>query len=119
MTHRERTMSTSEEGSYGPRSNHPRYVYRYTSNEEGDKFAEGVAHRRTRSVLFGDEPKLEVAYDRSRHVIQICREGEETAEFDDRPQRFLFMERDPETGKTRPAMEWGSPVYYHLARQAE
>ena len=111
-------MSTPEEGSHGPRSNHPRYVLRYTLSGEGDKFAEGVARRRTRS--FGSEgaPKLEVDYDRSRHVIQITQEGEETAEFDNRPARFLLMDRDPETKKVKPVLEWGNPVYYYLAREA-
>ena len=78
-------------------------------------FAEGVAHRKTRSVLFGGEPKLEVAYDRSRHLIQINQEGEATAEFDDRPARFLCMDRNPITGKIAPVLERGRPVYYYLA----
>ncbi len=112
-------MSTPEEVFLEPRSNHPKYVLRYTCTEDGgdtfDLFAEGVADRRTRSVLFGDEPELEVAYDRSRHVIQINQEGEETAEFDDRPARFLFMDRNPCAGKIAPALENGRPVYYYLA----
>ena len=59
-------MSTPEEGSPAPRSNHPRYVFKYTCDGKGEAFAEGVARRRTRSALAGDEPKVEVAYDRSR-----------------------------------------------------
>ncbi len=51
----------------------------------------------------------------ARHVIQINQEGEETAEFDDRPARFLFMERNPCTGKVAPVLENGRPVYYYLA----
>jgi len=112
-------MSTPEEGSHGPRSNHPRYVFRYTSHEGGDKFAEGVARRRFREIVDDGDPKVEVSYDRSRHIIQIAQEEGQTAEFDDRPARFLFMEHDSQTGKTKPAMEWGSPVYYHLAREVE
>jgi hypothetical protein len=112
-------MSTPEHGSSVSRSNHPTYVIRYTCDGEGDKFAEGVARRRTRSSAAGGEPKLEVAYDRSRHVIQITQEGGETAEFEDRPARFLLMDRDPETGKMKPAMEWGCPVFYHLTREVE
>ena len=111
-------MSTPEEGSPGPRSNHPRYVLRYTLNGEGDKFAEGVARRRTRSFGAEGAPKLEVDYDRSRHVIQVTQEGEKTSEFDDRPARFLLMDRDPETNKVKPVLEWGDPVYYYLAREA-
>ncbi len=112
-------MRTPEEEFPGPRSNHPRYVYRYTGSLDGgdtcEMFAEGVADRRTRVVLFGDEPKLEVAYDCSCHVIQINQEREETAEFDVRPARFLFMERNTFTGKIAPVLERGRPVYYYLA----
>ncbi len=87
-------MSTPEEESSGPRTNHPKYVFRYTCHVEGEKFAQGVARRRTRSALADGAPKLEVAYDRSRHVIKITQEGEKTAEFDDRPARFLLRERN-------------------------
>jgi hypothetical protein len=92
-------MSTPEQGSSGSGSNHPKYVIRYTCHGEGDAFAEGIARRRTRSALAGGEAIAEVAYDRSRHVIQITQEGGETAEFDDRPARFLLMDRDPKTKK--------------------
>ena len=112
-------MSTPEEQFPGSRPSHPKYVFRYTSHEEGDQFAEGVARRKFRAIVDDGDPKVEVSYDRSRHIIQIAQEGGETAEFDDRPALFLFMERDPKTGKTKPAMEWGSPVHYHLAREAE
>ena len=112
-------MSTPEEELAESRSSHPKYVFRYTSHEHADQFAEAVARRRFRAIVDDRDPKVEVSYDRSRHIIQIAQEGGETSEFDDRPVRFLFMERDPETGKTKPAMEWGSPVYYHLAREAE
>ena len=112
-------MSTPEEEFPGSRSSHPKYVFRYTSHEDGDQFAEGDARRRFRAIVDDRDPKVEVSYDRSRHIIQIAQEGGETAEFDDRPARFLFMERDSQTGKMKPAMEWGSPVYYHLAREAE
>jgi len=112
-------MTTPDDQLIQSRSDHPRCVSRYTSHEEGDQFAEGVARRKFRAIVDDRDPKVEVSYDRSRHIIQIAREGEETAEYDDRTARFLFMEHDSETGKTKPAMEWGSPVYYHLAREAE
>ncbi len=97
------------EGEFsGSRSNHPKYVIRYTCDGEGDKFAEGIARRRTRAALAGNEPNVEVAYDRSRHVIQITREGEDTAEFEERPARFLLMDRDPRTKAVKPVLEWGS-----------
>jgi len=112
-------MSTPEEEFPGSRSSHPKYVFRYTCDVEGEKFAEGVARRRFRAIVDDGDPKVEVSYDRSRHIIRIAPEGGETADFDDRPARFLFMEHDSQTGKTKPAMEWGSPVYYHLAREVE
>jgi len=112
-------MSTPEEEFPGSRSSHPKYVFRYTSHEDGDQFAEGVARRRSRAIVDDRDPKVDVSFDRSRHIIQIAQEGGESAEFDDRPARFLFMEHDSETGKTKPAMEWGCPVYYYLAREAE
>ena len=70
-------MSTPEEGSPGPRSNHPRYVFRYTCDGKGEAFAEGTARRRPLSagVEADGEPKVEVAYDRSRHVIQEQKPG--------------------------------------------
>ncbi len=112
-------MSMSDDELIQSRSDHPRYVSRSTSHEDGDQFAEGDARRRFRAIVADRDPKVEVSYDRSRHIIQIAQEGGETAEFDDRPARFLFMERDSETGKMKPEMEWGNPVYYHLAREAE
>ncbi len=110
-------MSTPEEGSPGSGSNHPKYVYRYTLNGVGDYFAEGVARRRTRAALAGNEPNVEVAYDRSRHVIQITQEGDDTAEFEDRPARFLLMDRDPRTKAVKPVLECGNPVFYYLASE--
>ena len=112
-------MSTPEEGSPGSRSIYPKYVFRYTCHGEGEGFAEGIARRRTRSFEPDGAPKLEVDYERSRHVIKITQEGEKTAEFDDRPARFLLMDREPETKKVKPVMEWGNPVYYYLAREVE
>jgi hypothetical protein len=82
-------------------------------------FVESVVGVGWPQIADDGDPKVEVSYDRSRHIIRIGQEGGETAEFDDRPARFLFMEHDSQTGKTKPAMEWGSPVYYHLAREAE
>jgi hypothetical protein len=113
-------MSTPEQGSSGSGSNHPKYVIRYTCDGGGDAFALGIARRGPRSsgAEADGEPTVEVAYDRSRHVIQITEPGGETAEFDDRPARFLFMHRDPKTKKVKPVMERGNPVYYYLAREA-
>ena len=54
-------MSAPEEEFPGSRSNHPKYVLRYTCHGKDDLFAEGVARRRTRSFRVGGEPKVEVA----------------------------------------------------------
>jgi len=110
-------MSTPEEGSSVPRSNHPKYVVGYTCHGEVDKFAEGTAGRWARSFGADGGPKVEVAYDRSRHVIQITQAGGETAEFDDRPARFLLMDRDPVTKALEPVIIRGEPLYYYLARE--
>ena len=159
-------MCTPEEGSHGPRSNHPRYVLRYTLNGEGDKFAEGVARRGTRSfgaevcaeargglrplaprhpdhaggqrdgrvrtspadgelISQSDPPrkprpveiesKAEVKFDRARHVIKITHEGGKTAEFEERPIRFLVLDRNPVTKALEPVIIRGEPLYYYLA----
>src|SRR5271165_1735699 len=119
MTHKDRTMSMWEEEFLGSRSNHPKYLFRYTRHEDGDQFAQGVARRKFRALVDDRDPKVEVSYDRSRHIIQIAQEGGETAEFEDRPARFLLMDREPKTNKVKPEMEWGNPVYYYLAREVE
>src|SRR5271166_6411675 len=41
------------------------------------------------------EPKAEITFDRTRHVIKIKEPGGRTLEFDDRPMRFLVMDRNP------------------------
>jgi hypothetical protein len=112
-------MSTPEQGSSGSGSNHPKYVIRYTCHGEGDAFAEGIARRRPPSPRADadGEPKVEVAYDRSRHVIQITEPGGETAEFDDRPVRFLVMDRNLVTKALEPVIIRGEPLYYYLARE--
>jgi len=62
-------MSTPEEEFAASRSNHPKYVFRYTCHVEGEKFAQGVARRRARSFEADGAPKLEVDFDRSRPLI--------------------------------------------------
>ena len=117
MTHKDRTMSMWEEEFLGSRSNHPKYLFRYTRHEDGDQFAQGVARRKFRALVDDRDPKVEVSYDRSRHIIQIAQEGGETAEFEDRPARFLLMDRDPVTKALEPVIIRGEPLYYYLARE--
>ena len=63
------------------------------------------------------EPKFELAYDRSHHIIRITEPGGKTAEFDDRPTRFLVMTRNPGTRAPEPVIFGGEPLYYYLARE--
>ncbi len=53
----------------------------------------------------------------ARHIIQVTQEGGETAEFDDRPARFLVMDRNPVTKALEPVIIRGEPLYYYLARE--
>ncbi len=63
------------------------------------------------------EPKVDLTYDRSRHVIRIREPNGKTAEFDDRPVRFLVMDRNPVTKALEPVIIHGQPLYYYLARE--
>ena len=109
--------SIPEEEFPEPRANHPKYVSRYTCGEGEVRFAEHVARRRTRAVLFGGEPKLEVAYDRLRHVIRIREPNGKIAEFDDRPVRLLVMDRNPVTKALEPVTIHGQSLYDYQARE--
>ena len=55
-------MSTPEQEFPGSRSSHPKYVFRYTSHEDGDQFAQGVARRRFRAIVDDRDPKVEKAW---------------------------------------------------------
>ena len=72
---------------------------------------------RARLVEVKPEPKVEVTYDRARHIIKITQPGGKTAEFDDRPVRFLVMDRNPVTKALEPVIIRGEPLYYYLARE--
>ena len=63
------------------------------------------------------EPKVDLTYDRSRHVIRIRETNGKTAEFDDRPVRFLVLDRNPVTKALEPVIIHGEPLYYYLARE--
>jgi hypothetical protein len=104
-------MSTPNSGSDEPRLGYPATAITFVYDSKRDSIPEGDPRRKTCHV----EPKVEVAYDRSRHVIQITEPGGKTAEFDDRPVRYLLMVRDPKTKALKPVIEWGKPVCYYLA----
>ena len=48
--------------------------------------------------------------------VLTARDGN-VARFRDKPTRFLVVEPDPETGKLRPAVKYGEPVYLYLCRE--
>ena len=85
----------------------------FAYNSEHDAIPEGDPRRED----WPAEAKVEVAYDPSRHVIQITEPGGSMIEFEDRPVRYLLMIRDSKTKALKPVIERGKPVYYYLARE--
>jgi hypothetical protein len=59
-------------------------------------------------------PPVEIQHDRKRHRLRIVGRDGQTAEFADRPTRFLVMARDPRTKELKPVMMRGEPVVYYL-----
>ena len=108
-------MSTPNAASYGPKYEMMGNVTTYVYDGNGELILVGDARRKPRPVE--PKPQVEVAYDRSRHVIQIKVPGDKTAEFDDRPVRFLVMDRNPVTKALEPVIIRGEPLYYYLARE--
>ena len=90
-------------------------IITYVYDASWNAIPDGDSRRNAPSVK--PQPEVEVAYDRSRHVIQITEPGGKTAEFEDQPVRFLVLERDPKTRALKPVIELGKPVYYYLARE--
>jgi hypothetical protein len=85
-------------------------------SSSGSHIPRSTARRSDRGESKSATPK-EVSYDRSRHVIRITEQNGKTAEFDDRPERFLLMIRSPVTKALEPVIDFGKPVYYYLARE--
>jgi hypothetical protein len=109
-------MSTPNADSYEFKHEMALNVTTYVYDGYGELILVGDA-RLNKPRPVEPEPKVEVAYDRSRHVIKIKVPGGKASEFDDRPVRFLLMIRDPETKALKPVIEWGKPVYYYPARE--
>jgi hypothetical protein len=59
-------------------------------------------------------PPVEIQYDRKRRRLRIAGQDGQTAEFADRPTRYLLMAPDPKTKELRPVMMGGEPVIYCL-----
>jgi hypothetical protein len=111
-------MSMPDAGPDGPMYEMMGNVTTYVYDGNGELIPEDDPRRkRARLVEVEPKPKVEVAYDRSRHVIQIKEPGGKTAEFDDRPVRFLVMDRNPVTKALEPVIIRGEPLYYYLAKE--
>ncbi len=111
-------MSTPNAGSDEPESGMGTNVTTYVYNGHGELISVSDARRKlARVVEVEPEPKVDVTYDRARHVIQIKVPGGKTAEFEDRPMRFLVMDRNPVTKALEPVIIRGEPLYYYLARE--
>jgi hypothetical protein len=63
------------------------------------------------------KPKVEITRDPARHVIKITGRDGKTALFEDKPTRYLVMDRNPETKALEPVIISGQPLYYYLARE--
>jgi hypothetical protein len=55
---------------------------------------------------------VELRQDRRRLRLRITERDGCTAEFDDRPVRFLIMAADPRTKALQPVLVRGGPLYY-------
>ena len=92
-----------------------RNVTTYVYDGNGSLIRMDDAGRKPRPI----EPKAkaEITFDRTRHVIKIKEPSGRTLEFDDRPVRFLVMDRNPVTKALEPVIIRGEPLYYYLARE--
>jgi hypothetical protein len=64
-------------------------------------------------------PPVEIQHDRKRRRLRIVGPTGQTAEFADRPTRFLVMARDPRTNELKPVLMRGEPVVYYLCPEVE
>ncbi len=64
-------------------------------------------------------PPVQIQHDRKRRRLRVVGRDGKTAEFADRPTRFLVMARDPRTKELRPVMMRGEPVVYYLCPEVE
>jgi hypothetical protein len=63
-------------------------------------------------------PAVRVEHDRKRRRLRIIGRDGQTAEFADRPTRFLVLARDPSRNELRPVVMRGEPVVYYLCPEA-
>ncbi len=60
-------------------------------------------------------PPFQFKHDRRKHRFRITGPDGQTAQFKDRPARFLVMARDPKTRTLKPVVARGEPLYYYLS----
>ncbi len=65
------------------------------------------------------KPKVEITRDPARRVIKVTGRDGKTALFEDKPTRFLVMDRNPVTKALEPVIIHGEPLYYYLAREVD
>ena len=106
-------MSAANDGSGGYRCGVGERITTIVYDGKGVSIPEGDP----RGQRDCPKPKFEVDYDRSRHVVRITGPDGKTAEFDDRPERFLVMARNPKTRALEAVFVDGEPFYYYLARE--
>jgi hypothetical protein len=74
---------------------------------------------RTTTVTFScpapPAPPIQLQHDRKNHRLKVTTPDGRTAQFDDRPVRFLVMARDPRTKALQPVIVRGEPLYYYLS----
>ncbi len=63
------------------------------------------------------KPNVEITRDPARRVIKVTGSDGKTALFEDKPVRFLVMDRNPVTKALEPVIIRGEPLYYYLARE--
>jgi hypothetical protein len=63
------------------------------------------------------QPPVQFQHDRKNHKLRITTPDGRTAQFDDRPVRFLVMARDPKTRALQPVLVRGEPLYYYLSAE--
>ena len=63
----------------------------------------------------GCRREIKVQHDRKNHRLKITTAEGQTAQFDDRPIRFLVMVPDQKTKALQPVIMSGEPLYYYLS----
>jgi hypothetical protein len=72
----------------------------------------------TYSYELSEESRLlSLVHDRPKGLYILTKPDGTTELFRDKPDRYLVVEPDPQTGELRPAAKRGQPVYLYLCRE--